>query len=277
MEASSTDNIHRVTINAANDMLTESELRSAITSLSSGDPPSLMAAPSLLAPLPPSSSSRLGRVAMAIEPELVEPGALANSPPPSHDDPVPSHSSAELLRGRRNKQIETQPTANSLALSTQTPLSVLTPSELSSSLSLPRGAGSAAVPISSTASDPLQERGRVSTSAQMRAFQQLQQLDPHISNILVQTGVEGAVGPDQFVIQTTPVLELVSSSHTVTINPSGVVSYGNPGGVVSGKGAGIQVSKGNQSSSTLTPIDAAQDSTYLSSLSTTTDTDPMDT
>ena len=201
-------------------------------------------------------------VPMVIEPELVETGALANSPSPSSshdllDDSTADSATRGLLAG---EHVSTQPVAD------------------------PRSHGpniqtSSSVPLAvSSASDILTHRvsqggGAVSTAQ----LQQLHhQLEPQISNILSQTGTDGSDEPEQYVVQTAPLLELVSSAHTVTINPtSAAVSNGNLTSIVQ-TGAEIPVATSNQqSSSTLTPINATLDSSdqFLSSID---DSTPME-
>ena len=290
MGATSTDSTHRVTINAATDMLTEEELHSAIHSLSSSATAGTAAAPPLSLSLPQASSSGLGRVtsvSMVIEPELVETGALPNSPSPSsshgHLDDAVSAPTGELVVGGSD---QIRP-ANSLqGLVTHTPTAQLQVLGRSSGQPLSLSGGVAtAKPFhlaGSRRDDRLvRERGRegITTATELREFEQLEQLDSQISNILVQSAAGGGAGPDQYIIQTTPILELVSSSaaHTVTINPSsGIISDGNQGGLP-------RRVTGSRVSQAFTPINAThgpprqQDSTFLSQLRTSSGDPPMET
>ena len=267
-----TDSIHRVTINAANDMLSDSELHSAISSISSSSRESLRPASSLLSSLPPSSSSSssasqlrrsMTSVPMVIEPELVETGALANSPSPSSshdllDDSTADSATRGLLAG---EHVPTQPVAShgqSVQTSSSVPLTVSSTSADTLTRQVSQGGGGG---------------GTVSTAQ----LQQLHhQLEPQISNILSQTGTDGSDEPEQYVVQTAPLLELVSSAHTVTIHPTSAAG-GNLTSIVQ-TGAEIPVAMSNQqSSSTLTPINAALDSSeqFLCSISTD-DSTPME-
>jgi hypothetical protein len=205
-------------------------------------------------------------VPMVIEPELVETGALANSPSPSSshdllDDSTADSATRGLLAG---EHVSTQPVAD--------PRSHGPNIQTSSSVPLA---------VSSASADILTHRvsqvGGASAAVSTAQLQQLHhQLEPQISNILSQTGTDGSDEPEQYVVQTAPLLELVSSAHTVTINPtSAAVSNGNLTSIVQ-TGAEIPVATSNQqSSSTLTPINAALDSSdqFLSSID---DSTPME-
>ena len=63
------------------------------------------------------------------------------------------------------------------------------------------------------------------------------------------------MGPDQYIIQTTPLMELATNAHTVTINPSATTGVDLTGN--SHRGAELQVANSNRLSSELTPISAA--------------------
>ena len=224
------DNIHRVTINAAHDMLSEPEL---ITSLSGGTSrpsphPSLLAPTTPLTSSSPSSSQQrreVTSIAMAIEPELVETGTLQSSPP-----------------GEEAVQDDTSLLETGGNIPPRGPNSVQHgPSLLSNT---PGGR-----------IRPLSDRQEVSLS-QTRDFQQLEPLMPDIDNTMVV--------PEQYVIQTTPLLDLVSSSHTVTANPSTALSTTavDLTGLVQ-QGVGLPVAKSDQ----LTPINATLEQPTTTSFS----------
>lgn len=282
-----TDNIHHVTINAANDILTDTELQSAITSLSNEQPGGLHLPSSSLSSSSSfdllssstSTSSSLVRpqtvlsIPMVIEPELVEPGALGNSPSSVHgllDDTVSSGTS-QLLLGRGSSgslNTRTITTANSqgLTLSAASVRSIDNHSIIAQNLGHSTLGGGGV--------------GGGSSNTPLREFRQLDQLDPQMSNILVQTGTE----PEHYVIQTTPLLELSASNtaHTVTINPSGGGTISDPSvpnlGVIAQNNAGVPVTRdrGELGRRLVIPNSATlesspQDPTYLTSLATSTD------
>ena len=322
LATTSADSIHRVTINAANDMLTESELQTVITSLSGSQQPllpgNLRSSPhsTLLAPdMPPSSSSgqREARsIPMSIEPELVEQGALQNSPT-SHgvdimqEAPsllVDSRQSFKSLRSSISKSQGSQSTSSflantqgggqnssSLSASTQgvSQISSQGAGQMSSSLLASTQGGSQNSPsllastqggsqMSSSLLASTQGGGQNSpsllastqggsqisssllTSTQgaplsllpTTQFQQTGQLETtQLSNMLVETA---DIGPEQYVVQTTPLMELATSAHTVTINPSATTAV-NLTGIVH-QGMELQVANSNRLSSELTPINA---------------------
>ena len=100
----------------------------------------------------------------------------------------------------------------------------------------------------------------------MRQFQQLDQLDSQLSNILVQTAADSNMGmrPEQYVIQTTPLVDLVSNTHT-NINPSSTVLSAADSSIDL-TGSGFKTS--SCLSTTLTPINATLEP------STSMETDP---
>ena len=236
------DSIHQVTINAANDMLSESELQSAITSLSNTQsltPGNLRPSPhpSILAPAAPLSTGQhdMTSMSMGIEPELVEPAALQHSPS-SHG--LPDGDPTMLVDSRKKAQ--------------------------DSTLGIPSSEGSASAILSSTRQasqnvpslmstpqgpPPLIPHGGSHTTLSTDQFQQLEQLEPQLSNILQSTD---PIGPDQYVIQTTPILELVSSAGTHT-DPRSLPTTAAVHLPSIVQGVELPVAKGNP---TITPIDA---------------------
>ena len=232
LATTATGNIHQVTINAANDMLTEPELQTAITSLSSAQslhPGNLRPSPhpSLLPPaMSLSSTSRQREVTstpMVIEPELVDSGALQHSPTPEE---TIENLLADSREGVQNPPLRVPSSRGSV----QNAPSILTGTQ-GDSQNIP----------------PLLPTTQI----------QLEQLEPQLSNMLVQTS--DSIGPEQYVIEPTPVLELVSAAaHTVTINPTTAVNLSSR---IIQQEVALPVSKSNQLSSTLTPIDALEQST----------------
>lgn len=244
MASCDADSIHRVTINAANDMLSESELQSAITSLSNTQsltPGNLRpsAHPSILAPAAPLSTGQrdITSVSMGIEPELVESAALQHSP--SHG--LPDEDTTMLVDSRKKAPNSTlgiprsEVSASSILSSTQQ-ASQTVPSLLSN----PQGP------------PPLISHGGSHTTLstdQMRQFQQLEQLEPQLSNILQSTD---SIEPDQYIIQTTPILELVSRAGSRT-DPRSLPTSAAVDLPSIVQGVELPVAKGNP---TITPIDA---------------------
>jgi hypothetical protein len=84
------------------------------------------------------------------------------------------------------------------------------------------------------------------------------------------------IGPEQYVVQTTPLMELATSAHTVTINPSATTAV-NLTGIVH-QGMELQVANSNRLSSELTPINATlqQEATVtVAEASSTMETDTL--
>lgn len=225
-------------------MLSESELQSAITSLSNTQsltPGNLRPSPhpSILGPAVALSSGQrdMTSMSMGIEPELVEPAALQHTPS-SHG--LPDEDPTILVDSRKKDQSSSLPssdgsTPSSLLSTTQQP-SQNVPSLLSNTQGPP--------PLISHGGQP----ATLSTD-QMRQFQQLEQLEPQLSNILQSTEA------DQYVIQTTPILELVSSAGAQTdprsLPTTAAVHLPN---IV--QGVELPVAKSNQLNPTIAPIDA---------------------
>ena len=257
LTSSSTDNIHRVTINAANDMLSESDLQTTITSLSGTQPlqhqtrPRPSPHPSLLAPATPilSSQHHVTPIPLVIEPELVEPGALQGPSSLTVAEGAMQNLPSLLTHTRHEAVRDLTPLASVVA-STQG--SVQNPSSSSSLLANMQGGEAQNAPL-------------LLSTAQVRQLHQLQQqLEPQLSNILVQ-GSDGGVGPEQYIVQVSSALDIgtatTSGTHTVTLNPSSQ-SHASTVRLSSlvPQGAGLPVvAKSNQLSGTMltpTPIDA---------------------
>ena len=261
------DNIHRVTINAANDMLSESELQTVITSLSGTQQPllpgNLRPSPhsALLAPdTPPSSESarQEGRsLPMSIEPELVDSGALSNSPTPHGVDIVQEPPSLLVDSGQSYQNL---PISISTAQGPTTSLLASTQGGSQNSTNTHRGSQNFSLSASPQGGSQVSsslltntQEGREGALSLLPTTQFQQSEEPtQLSNMLVETA--NTMGPDQYIIQTTPLMELATSAHTVTINPSATTAVNLTG--IAHQGAELQVANSNRLSSELTPISA---------------------